>query len=58
MSDRIQEERLTMETINMKDLEPRLSQHHRSMLDHWRSIGRFGKDTLDVLAYAFDWMDS
>jgi len=47
-----------METMDMKDLEPRLSQHHRSMLDHWRSIGRFGKDTLDVLAYAFDWMDS
>jgi len=54
----IQEKRLTMETIDMKDLEPRLSQHQLRMLDDWRSMGRLGKDTLDVLPYAFDWMHS
>jgi predicted nucleotidyltransferase len=54
----IQEKRLTMETIDMNDVEPRLSQHQSTMLEQWRSSRCYGKDTLDVLAYAFDWMHS
>lgn len=52
----IDRQRLKMTRLNMAAIEPKLTVEMSEQLAMWRRVGWVGRDTLEVLPYAFDWL--
>lgn len=52
----VNQKRLKMKSLDLNVIEPQLSRNQSKKLQFWRSNSFYGKETMEVLPYAFEWL--